>query len=174
MGQFQGYAQEEACQRPYLKIEGDMIVYLDTSSLVKLYVEEEGSADVAAILKNARTAATSMIAYAEARAAFARRFREGSVTKRAYKSLLLSFEKDWINYLQVKVSQDLIRLAGDLAEKHALRGFDAIHLSSAVSLMKANVGVVFLCHDEKLQKALLREQLVQPSVRSAIQEPVQR
>ena len=148
-----------------------MIVYLDTSSLVKLYVEEEGSADVAAILKNSRTAATSMIAYAEARAAFARRFREGSVTKRAYKSLLLSFEKDWINYLQVKVSQDLIRLAGDLAEKHALRGFDAIHLSSAVSLMKANVGVVFLCHDEKLQKASLREQLVQPSVGSAIQEP---
>ena len=155
-----------------MKIEGDMIVYLDTSSLVKLYVEEEGSADVAAILKNSRTAATSIIAYAEARAAFARRFREGSVTKRAYKSLLLSFEKDWINYLQVKVSQDLIRLAGDLAEKHALRGFDAIHLSSAVSLMKANVGVVFLCHDEKLQKASLREQLVQPSVGSAIQEPV--
>ena len=119
-----------------------MIVYLDTSSLVKLYVEEEGETDVAAIVKNARVAATSMIAYAEARAAFARGFREGSFTKRAYKTLLLSFEKDWINCLQVKVSQDLIRRAGDLAEKHGLRGFDAIHLSSAISLMKSNVPVV--------------------------------
>ena len=148
-----------------------MIVYLDTSSLVKLYVEEEGSTDVAAIVKNARTAATSMIAYAEARAAFARRFREGALTKRAYKTLLLSFERDWINYVQVKVSQDLIRRAGDLAEKHALRGFDAIHLSSAISLMKLNVPVVFLCHDDKLQKASLREKLSQPSARLAIQEP---
>ena len=145
-----------------MKIEGDMIVYLDTSSLVKLYVEEEGSADVAASVKKARAVATSMIAYAEARAAFARRFREGSLTKRAYKSLLLSFEKDWTNYAQVKVSQDLIRLAGDLAEKHALRGFDAIHLSSAMFLMKSKVPVVFICHDEKLQKASLREKLAQP------------
>ena len=46
-----------------------MIVYLGTSSLVKLYVEDEGSTEVAAIVKNARTAPTSVIAYAEARAA---------------------------------------------------------------------------------------------------------
>jgi hypothetical protein len=104
-----------------------------------------------------------MIAYAEARAAFARRFREGSLTKTGYRTLLSSFEKDWINYVQVKVSQDLIRLAGDLAEKHALRGFDAIHLSSAISLMKSDVPVVFLCHDDKLQKASLREKLAQPT-----------
>ena len=141
-----------------------MIVYLDTSSLVKLYIEEEGSTDVVSILKNSRAVATSMIAYAEARAAFARRFREGSLTKTGYRTLLSSFEKDWINYVQVKVSQDLIRLAGDLAEKHALRGFDAIHLSSAISLMKSNVPVVFLCHDDKLQKASLREKLGQPTV----------
>jgi predicted nucleic acid-binding protein len=148
-----------------------MVVYLDTSSLVKLYVEEEGSTDVAAIVQNARIVATSMIAYAEARAAFARRFREGSLTKRAYKTLLLSFEKDWINYMQIKVSQELIRLAGDLAERHALRGFDAIHLSSAISLMKSNVPVLFLCHDDKLQKASVRERLVQPVAGPAIEAP---
>lgn len=148
-----------------------MVVYLDTSSLVKLYVEEEGSADVAAVVKNARATATSMIAYAEARAAFARRFREGSLTRRAYKTLLLSFEKDWTNYAQVKVSQELIRLAGDLAEKHALRGFDAIHLSSALSLMKSTVPIVFMCHDDKLQKASLREKLGQPGAGPAIKDP---
>jgi uncharacterized protein len=147
-----------------------VVLYLDTSSLVKLYVEEEGSADVEGILKEARTAATSMIAYAEARAAFARRFREGFITKRAYKTLLVLFEKDWINFLQVKVSQGLVRLAGDLAEKHALRGFDAIHLSSALSLTKSSVPVIFMCYDDKLQKASLQEKLVQPRVRQAVQE----
>jgi uncharacterized protein len=144
-----------------------MIVYLDTSSLVKLYVEEEGSGDVADILKHSRVVATSMIAYAEARAAFARRFREGSLTKTGYRALLTSFERDWTNYLQVKVSQDLIRFAGDLAEKHALRGFDAIHLSSAIFLTTSKVPVIFLCHDDKLQKASLREKLVQPTAEPA-------
>jgi predicted nucleic acid-binding protein len=139
-----------------------MIAYLDTSSLVKLYVEEEGSNDVAALLEKSRTAASSIIAYAEARAAFARRFREGALTKKAYKGLLLSFERDWINYLQVKVSQDVIQLAGDLAEKHALRGFDAIHLSSAIILLKSDLPVVFSCYDNRLQKASLLEKLSQP------------
>ena len=139
-----------------------MIAYFDTSSLVKLYVEEEGSDDVSALLEKSRTAASSIIAYAEARAAFARRFREGALTKKAYKGLLLSFERDWINYLQVKFSQDVIRLAGDLAEKHALRGFDAIHLSSAIVLLKSDLPVVFSCYDNRLQKASLSEKLSQP------------
>lgn len=139
-----------------------MIVYLDTSSLVKLYIEEEGSDDVAALLEKSRTAASSIIAYAEARAGFARRLREGALTKKVYKTLLLSFERDWINYLQVRVSQDVVRLAGDLAEKHALRGFDAIHLSSAMFLVKSDLPVVFSCYDNRLQEASLLEKLSQP------------
>jgi len=54
-----------------------VILYLDTSALVKLYVQEVGSADVNDWLKDADAAATSWVAYAEARAAFARGLREG-------------------------------------------------------------------------------------------------
>ena len=53
-----------------------MIVYLDTSSLVKLYVEEDESSKVDALVKSSEITATSLVAYAEARAAFARRSRE--------------------------------------------------------------------------------------------------
>jgi uncharacterized protein len=64
--------------------------------------------------------------------------------------------------VQVKVTQELIQLAGNLAEKHALRGFDAIHLASAVMLMKSGMPVVFSCYNEKLQKASFLEKLAQP------------
>ena len=147
---------------PYLKTEDKMIVYLDTSSLVKLYVEEDGSALIENLVGGSTAVATSMVAYAEARAAFARRMREGSFTKTDYRNLVLSFERDWINYLQVKVTQELIQLAGNLAEKHALRGFDAIHLASAVALTKSDIPVLFSCYDKKLQEASRLEKLVQP------------
>lgn len=139
-----------------------MIVYLDTSSLVRVYVDEEGSRGVVELIDKSMAAATSMVAYAESRAAFARRMREGAFTKTGYKKLVLSFERDWINYVQVKVTQELIQLAGNLAEKHALRDFDAIHLASAAMLTKSGVPIVFSCHDEKLQRASSLEKLAQP------------
>ena len=53
-----------------------LILYLDTSALVKLYVREKGSASVARQLGAADAVSTSMVAWAEARAAFARLLRE--------------------------------------------------------------------------------------------------
>jgi uncharacterized protein with PIN domain len=52
-----------------------MIAYLDPSSLVKMYVEEKGSTAIADLVESSKVTATSLVAYAEARAAFARRFR---------------------------------------------------------------------------------------------------
>lgn len=45
-----------------------MILYLDTSALVKLYVRERGSVSVRALVEQADVVASSVIAYAEARA----------------------------------------------------------------------------------------------------------
>jgi len=54
-------------------------------------------------------------------------------------------------------------MAGDLTEKHGLRGFDAIHLASAVMLReKLASTVTFFCYDIRLQNALQREKMVQP------------
>ena len=50
-----------------------VILYLDTSSLVKIYVAEQGSKDVQALVAQATVVATSRVAYPEMRAAFARR-----------------------------------------------------------------------------------------------------
>ena len=139
-----------------------MIVYLDTSSLVKLYVEEDESSKVDLLVKSSEVTATSLVAYAEARAAFARRFREKAFTTDEYNRLKEFFDKDWGGYLILSVTADMIRLAGDLAEKHVLRGFDSIHLASALTLrQELSSPIVFSCFDDNLQQASERESLHQ-------------
>ena len=137
-----------------------MIVYLDTSSLVKLYVEEDESSKVDALVRSSEFTATSLVAYAEARAAFAHRFREKAFTPDEHDRIKEFFDKDWSSYLILSVTGNMIRLAGDLAEKHALRGFDSIHLASALTLrQELSSPIVFSCFDDKLQKASKRENL---------------
>lgn len=141
-----------------------MIVYLDTSSLVKLYVKEDDSYHVVNLIKDSEITATSLIAYTESRAAFARRFREKAFSPREYKRLVSFFNEDWENYFVVNVTKSLVLMAGDLSEKHGLRGFDAIHLSSAVRLhQELSSPVTFSCADQRLQKASALEDLHQPN-----------
>lgn len=42
-------------------------------------------------------------------------------------------ERLWDDLDRVKVSEQLVRDAGELGERHALRAYDAVHLASALS-----------------------------------------
>ena len=107
-----------------------MTLYLDTSSLVKLYVTEAGSDVVRQLVGDANVVATSVVAYAETRAALARLRREGVFTTAKLASAKRTFEKEWPTYLTLDANESLCRAAGALAEKYSLRGFDSIHLAS--------------------------------------------
>ena len=61
-----------------------MIVYLDTSSIVKLYIKEAHTALVKKWVKEAEIIATCRIAYPETISAITRRFRQGDLTKEQY------------------------------------------------------------------------------------------
>lgn len=135
-----------------------MIAYLDTSSLVKLYVEEKGAALIRELVERAELVATSVVAYAEARAAFARQRREGGLTAAGYDRAISDFERDWPRYMSVEVSEVVYRSAGDLAEKHHLRGFDSLHLASYLSLYRAGARQIrFSAFDEALNRAARKE-----------------
>ena len=137
-----------------------MILYLDTSALVKLYVAETDSAMIKKLVDAAEMTSTSRIAYVEARAAFARKRRERAVTLRDYRSVVEDFDNDWESFFIVDVSDALTKRAGQLAEKFALRGYDAVHLASAVIVgEQGNQAVRFACFDEKLSRAARRQGL---------------
>lgn len=137
-----------------------MILYLDSSNVVKLYVEEEDSTNVERIVHTADRVSSSRIGYAEVRAAMAAAWRAGRLAERPYRDLVGAFDRDWRRYVKVSPSEAVIRLAGNLAEKHGLRGYDAVHLASALSLRDFTLeAVTFSSRDQDLREAALGEGL---------------
>ena len=131
-----------------------MIVYLDTSSLAKLYIEEAGTPDVRDLVARARIVATSDVAYPEMRAALARRHRDRSLSRARFQTAKRTFEADWNSYLAVATTPTLCHEAGSLAERHRLRGFDSIHLASFVEILRSGGGnVEFSSYDTALNRA---------------------
>ena len=51
------------------------------------------------------------------------------------------------------MSDKLSRRAGELAERYSLRGYDAVHLASAVQLSERFDAVRFLAFDDRLNEA---------------------
>ena len=137
-----------------------MIVYLDTSALVKLYVDELESQELIAAVAEAEAVATSLIAFAETRAAFARARREARLSTPIYRRIVEAFVEDWPRYISVAITDGLVKDAGDLAASRALRGYDALHLASALSLrQQVTASVTFLAFDRALSLAAKREAL---------------
>lgn len=136
-----------------------LIAYLDTTSLVKIYVEEKGSDRVRRLIGAALLVSTSVVAYAEARAAFARLRREAGMTRSEYEQAKTDLEQDWQTFLTLDVTEAVYRSAGDLAEKHRLRGFDSLHLASYLLLRRESLGepTEFSSFDDALNRAARRE-----------------
>ena len=132
-----------------------MTVYLDTSVLVKLYIREDDSDEVAAAVADATMVATSLLAYPEVCAALERRRRERSISPAALKAARQAFEADWPSWIAVGIDDDLARQSARLAERHGLRAADAIHLASFERILAAaeDDDARFLSADDRLSKA---------------------
>jgi uncharacterized protein len=109
-----------------------MITHVDTSTLLKLIVDEEGSERAELIWQSSESVASVSLVVVEARAALAAAARGGRLTPaqhRAAKTELVALVDD---LHLVEATTDLITEAADLAEAEALRGYDAIHLAAAI------------------------------------------
>lgn len=108
-----------------------MILYLDTSALVKLFADEPGAPAVRSALAGGDGHFTHLITYAETRATFAKALRVGWQTPERLLEHKRDFERLWNSLDIVAVDEPLIRRAGDLAEQLDLRGYDSVHLAAA-------------------------------------------
>jgi predicted nucleic acid-binding protein len=137
-----------------------MILYLDTSALVKKYFKEAGSSEVILHWKKAIAIATSSIAYAEAMASFYRKNREANIPRDVFHTLIESFQQDWKSLICIQVNDDLNDMIDQVLSHHPLRGFDSIHLASALMLHDAAPQeLVFACFDKTLAQAAVAEGL---------------
>ena len=91
-----------------------MILFLDTSALVKLYVREDGSEEILDRARGAGALAASRIASAEAFAALARRAREQPEDSASIEEAKRRLRAHWPDYLLVEVTQETVEKAGEL------------------------------------------------------------
>ncbi len=131
-----------------------MILYLDTSALVKLYAQEAGSKIVRQAVADANLIATSLLSYVETRSALARKRRGGEIGAADLKRGKQAFERDWVRLHRLPIDEASVRKAGEMCDEHALRAFDALHLAAADSLQAVlRTTVTFACFDGALNVA---------------------
>ncbi len=109
-----------------------MILYLDSSALVKRYIAEPGSDDVLRLIADARVAGTSLITRSEIAAALAKAIRLKLLSRDNATAALQTFRAQWPDIVRVQLTEPLVAEADALAWAHALRGYDAVHLASAI------------------------------------------
>lgn len=111
-----------------------MIAYVDTSSLLKLVIDEPGSEQVGRLWDAADTLASVSLVVVEARAALAAAERGARLTAAQHVDARSEFRVLLDELTMVAVSEELVTHAADLADREALRGYDAVHLAAAVTI----------------------------------------
>lgn len=109
-----------------------MILYLDTSALVKRYIREDGSDQVEQSVRQATAIGSAIITRAEVSATFAKAVRTGLLKRETAHSDLETFRQDWNDYERLDVNDTVVARADFLAWQYGLRGYDAVQLASAL------------------------------------------
>jgi uncharacterized protein len=119
-----------------------VIAYFDTSAVVPLLIGEPSSATCARMWNEAARSISVRLLYPEARAALARAERMRRITKRQHADAVAELEMIITEIDHVEVSPELARNAGDLAQAHQLRGYDAVHLAAAMAALDGELVLV--------------------------------
>lgn len=141
--------------------------YLDTSGLVKRYAVEAGTVWVTTLVDPAagHDIFTQRITAVEVIAALYRRVRTGaaSLADAEHAETLLRVDWQW-QYQILEVSVAVVDTAMRLARRYGLRGFDAVHLASAIELdllrrAEGSPSVVLISADQSQIQAAVAEGL---------------
>jgi uncharacterized protein len=107
-------------------------LYLDTSALIKRYIDEMGSPDVRAWIRSSDDKATTLITRAEISAAINRLLRMRQLSQEDYGNVLEEFRSEWQDFHRLPITEMLVARADNLACEHNLRGYDSVHLAAAL------------------------------------------
>ena len=109
--------------------------FCDSSALAKRYVAETGSSWLRATIdpKGGNYIFIARITFVEVISAISRKQRGKHISAKDAATAKKQLETDYsAEFINVEISETLILEAARLAEKHALRGYDAVQLAAAL------------------------------------------
>ncbi len=115
-----------------------MLYYLDSSAIVKIYIEETGSEWARSLRDRIEMGdiLTCEISGAEVFAAFHRRFRAGDISRDDLQNACQLFRQDFVDFFaRIPVTKRIVDAGMQFIQKYPLRGYDAIQLATAVSFL---------------------------------------
>jgi len=132
-----------------------MIVYFDSSSIVKWFFDEKGCDASRSIRDQADAAVTSIIAFPEVLSAFNRAKKDRRCSTSDFDTIRKQFSAIWPQLTWIWIDSHLVEIAGKLIFEHDLRGFDAVHFASALVMAEPSKPLkpFFSCFDDKLNQA---------------------
>jgi predicted nucleic acid-binding protein len=119
-----------------------VIAYLDASALVKLFLVETGSEEMAELWASDVAVATSVVSQTELTCALAAAVRDRRFDAERLDATIVDGSVIRERSELVATDSDLIRSASGLGARHRLRAIDAIHVASALVVIDASPTLV--------------------------------
>lgn len=134
-----------------------IIYYLDASAWVKRYYQEVGTQWVQGLFIRGETIGCATLGMIEVIVTLSRKHKAREITAFQFKQKAQELEDDWKRFIQIQMTSEVVDNAKELTKKLALRGSDAIHLSSALLLQRRFLGkddrLIIVTSDYELKKA---------------------
>jgi len=139
------------------------LYFLDTSALVKLYVQEQGTNQLLHLIgdHSENRFAILAISVVELRSAIRRRERAGDIEQSVAIAVLESVQRHMESrFLRQPVNDTVIDTALEMIDRYALRAYDAVQLAGCLVICgTTSEAFTFVCSDHRLLEAALSEQL---------------
>lgn len=144
------------------------VYFIDSSALVKRYVSEIGSVWVLELFNPTfgNEVFIAAVSSVEIVAAIARRARGGSISATDATIVCNQLRSDLqTDYQIIEITEHIINNGMTLAQKHCLRGYDAIQLAAGCAVNILCIAhnaapIIFVSADKELNSAALIEGLV--------------
>jgi len=136
---------------------------LDTSALVKLYVQEPGTDRLLPLVSDRPEDRFAILAISvvEVRSAIRRRQRAGDIDVSAATAILKSVQSHMeTRFIRQMINETVIDTALEMIDRYALRAYDAVQLAGCLVLCGiAAEAFTFVCSDHRLLEAARSERL---------------
>lgn len=110
------------------------MLYLDTSAIVPLLMGEPSTTACRRLWDQADLVTVSAVGHVEATAALARAARVGRLDQDELAAARAELEQRWGTVAVVPADRTRLARASELAARHGLRGFDAVHCAAALAV----------------------------------------
>jgi uncharacterized protein len=137
-----------------------MKIFLDTSSLIKLYHYENGTDILDRIFEEniIHEVFLSDIAKVEFVSAIWKKVRTKDLTDKEAQSLISSFAEDYDNYHFIDIDSELVLTARDLIGKYGLFGLRTLDSLQLASVLKVKSELTFALTSDDLLKSLIKSE----------------